>query len=122
MPIKPRSPPNITKTRGPNIGRGRRENIITAPTQKAQTQTATAQATPPPINFTSYRITNKTNNYLLFPDRKPFKNRRFTPWEWEQEKQDAKFLKRPYRSFFYDPPTYPYCVPEPIVNFDLGFH
>lgn len=23
------------------------------------------------------------------------------------------------RKFLEDPPTYPYCVPEPLVNFDI---
>lgn len=58
---------------------------------------------------------------MLFPEREQKKNRRFTPWEEEQERMDAAVWKRPYRYFFYDHPTYPYCVPEPRVNFDLGY-
>ena len=44
-----------------------------------------------------------------------------TPWEQAQEKIDAAIWKRPQRHFILDPPTYPWCVPEPIVNFDLKY-
>lgn len=57
----------------------------------------------------------------LFPKKKPFKNRRFTPSERELEKIVSKIFCRPERSFFYDTPIYPYCVPEPRVNFNLGY-
>lgn len=55
----------------------------------------------------------------LFED-KP-KLRRFTNWELQEEKQEAAIWKRPMRSFWGDPPTYPYCVPEPMVNFHLNY-
>ncbi len=55
----------------------------------------------------------------MFAD--PPKNRRMTPWEEEQEREDAKIWKRPRRSFIFDPPFYPYTIPEPLVNFNLGF-
>lgn len=58
----------------------------------------------------------------LFPTTKPFVNRRFTPAERELENLVAKIFRRPPRTYFYDKPTYPYCVPEPIVNFDLNYH
>ncbi len=89
--------------------------------RKSPTQATQAQATPPQINITNIRIKPGNTTVYLFPERKPFVNRRFTPYEREQEKIDALFLKRPQREFFYDPPTYPYCVPEPKVNFDLGW-
>lgn len=44
-----------------------------------------------------------------------------TPWEEEQEKEDAYIWKRPRRTFIKDPPFYPWCPPEPKVNFDLGY-
>ncbi len=36
----------------------------------------------------------------------------------------CKWMKRPPRTYFDDKPFYPWCVPEPIVNFDLikGFN
>lgn len=43
-----------------------------------------------------------------------------TPWEEEQEKQDAEIWKRPRRSFIFDKPFYPVPL-EPLVNFSLGF-
>lgn len=49
------------------------------------------------------------------------KNRRFTPGEYETELQLASWMKRPPRQFVNDPPFYPWVVPEPLVNFDLGF-
>ncbi len=57
----------------------------------------------------------------MFPDEKR-KNRRFTGPEFETELQLAKWLKRPPRHFVDDPPFYPWVVPEPLVNFDLGFN
>lgn len=58
----------------------------------------------------------------LFP-KKP-KNRRLTPSEIETDVQIAKWLKRPVRTFFNDPPFYPWLPPEPYVNFELikGFN
>lgn len=57
----------------------------------------------------------------LFPTTTPFKNRRFTPQERETEKQLAKIFCRPERSFFYDPPFYPWVPFTPLANFDLGY-
>lgn len=58
----------------------------------------------------------------LFPyDKKPPKNRRFTPTEFQTELEISKWLHRPPRTFFNDPPFYPWVVPEPLVNFDLGY-
>lgn len=44
-----------------------------------------------------------------------------TPKEEEEEKFDAWIWKRPRRAFIRDPPTYPWCPPEPYVNFDLNY-
>lgn len=52
--------------------------------------------------------------------KKP-KIRKFTPQEWETEKQVADAFRRPPCSFFGDKPFYPYCVPEPVVNFRLNY-
>lgn len=62
----------------------------------------------------------------LFNSPKKFKNRRFTPWEMQEERIVAAAFRRPVRHFFHDKPTYPYFPPEPLVNqplvnFDLGF-
>ena len=56
----------------------------------------------------------------LFPENKP-KNRRFTHKEFETELELSKWMKRPPRYFINDEPFYPWLVPEPLVNFDLGF-
>lgn len=58
------------------------------------------------------------NNYLLFPPKER-KNRRFTPYEMQTEREICQWLKRPPRHFVNDTPFYPWCVPEPKVNFDL---
>lgn len=39
----------------------------------------------------------------------------------ETEIELAKLFKRPVRKFEEDPPFYPWCVPEPRVNFMLNF-
>lgn len=44
-----------------------------------------------------------------------------TPWELQEEAEDAKIWKRPQRRFIKDIPFYPYTIPEPLVNFDLGY-
>nr|DAF43208.1 MAG TPA: TT viral ORF2 [Anelloviridae sp. ctq1T2] len=44
-----------------------------------------------------------------------------TPWEEEQEKQDAEIWKRPRRTFIFDKPFYPDFPPEPKVNFELNY-
>ncbi len=49
------------------------------------------------------------------------KNRLLTPRELEWEGWVAKAFKRPKRYYLHDKPIYPYCVPEPVVNFDLGY-
>ena len=121
MQNKPRNHRNIQRKTPRDTGRGRREKDTAPAAPKPPAQPATTQAPNTQINITHLRIGPCKNKVLLFPEREPIKNRRFTAWEWEQEKIDALFLKRPQRHFFRDPPTYPYCVPEPIVNFDLGF-
>lgn len=62
-----------------------------------------------------------TLNVSMFPDEPP-KNRRMTPWEYEQEIQEAIIWCRAPRDFIFDKPTYPYCpqVPKYTVNFDLN--
>lgn len=57
----------------------------------------------------------------LFEKPEPFKNRRLTGPEFETELQLCKWMKRPPRTHFYDPPFYPWLPPEPIVNFDLNY-
>lgn len=42
-----------------------------------------------------------------------------TPKEQQEEREDAKIWKRPQRYFIFDTPFYPWCPPEPKVNFDL---
>lgn len=42
-------------------------------------------------------------------------------WEKQQEKEDAAIWKRPQRDFIFDTPTYPWCPPEPYVNFELKY-
>lgn len=44
-----------------------------------------------------------------------------TPWEEQEEKELAEIFKRPRRKFILDTPFYPWCPPEPQVNFDLGY-
>lgn len=56
----------------------------------------------------------------------PKKNRRLTPAELQDDLYIAKWLKRPLRTYFNDPPFYPWLVPEPlanqpIVNFKLNY-
>ncbi len=49
------------------------------------------------------------------------KNRRMTPWELQEEKQEAAIWGRPQRYFIFDKPFYHGIIPEPLVNFNLGF-
>lgn len=56
---------------------------------------------------------------LFEPYKKP--NRRLTAKELETEYEICSWLKRPPRSFFNDPPTYPWLPPEPVVNFKLNY-
>lgn len=42
-----------------------------------------------------------------------------SPFDRETEIQLCKWMKRPPRTFPDDTPFYPWCVPEPKVNFDL---
>ncbi len=59
----------------------------------------------------------------MFGDKvKPI--RRFTPYEYAEEVDDAKHWHRPPRNFWGDTPFYPYLPPAPLVpyvNFDLGY-
>lgn len=41
--------------------------------------------------------------------------------EFQTELELAKWMKRPPCQFWGDKPFYPWLVPEPLVNFDLGF-
>ncbi|APA31998.1 hypothetical protein QKL26_gp3 [TTV-like mini virus] len=111
---------NITRDITPE----RNGNGPTAAAQANQAPQQTPQTAAPTTNITvsKYKILGCKNKVYLFDDRKPVKPvRRFTPWEWEDEKLTAKAFKRPYRHFFGDTPFYPYCVPEPIVNFRLNY-
>lgn len=57
----------------------------------------------------------------MFGQKTTKKHRRLTPKEFADELEDAKIWKRPPRTYTGDPPYYPWCVPEPIVNFALNF-
>lgn len=59
---------------------------------------------------------------FLFPPEP--QNRRMTPWEKEQEKQEAAIWLRPQREFILDKPFYGWFPPTPVipkVNFDLYY-
>lgn len=60
------------------------------------------------------------NKVKLF-EKNVRKNRRLTPSEFETDLQIARWLKRPVRYYFDEKPYYPWCVPEPVVNFDLNY-
>ncbi len=48
--------------------------------------------------------------------------RRFKPgFEQETERELSIIFRRPPRTYFYDPPFYPWLPPEPRVNFNLNF-
>ena len=90
----------------------------TAPAARAAP--AVQQPTSTAIPQTKTIITGPINQVFLFEPK--FKNRRINPYnkfEWENELDCCKLMKRPMRSFLHDKPYYPWCVPEPIVNFDL---
>lgn len=57
---------------------------------------------------------------MLFEPVKP-KNRRLNANEFQTELEIAKWMKRPVRTMFYDPPFYPWLPPEPKVNFELNY-
>lgn len=57
----------------------------------------------------------------LFETNTQCKNRRFTPDEYVTELEIAKWMHRPPRTYINDKPFYPWVVPEPLVNFDLGY-
>lgn len=117
--------PNITPKRrdigGLNLGR-RTNNIDggenTVPAKKAKTPPKAPQQTTPPTN--NIRIKKCSVKVQLFPT--PPVNRRMTPWEYEQELEDAKIWHRVPRDFIFDHPTYPYVpqIPKYCVNFDLN--
>ena len=44
-----------------------------------------------------------------------------TPKERAEEIMDAKIWDRYPRDFIFDPPFYKNIIPEPLVNFSLGF-
>lgn len=116
-------PTNTAKNKntGDQLRGGRRGNTITPkPDQQAQATPTAPTAANPPANATNYKIKASKVKVELFPTKNKFKNRRFTDSERELEKLVAAAFKRPQRHFFYDPPTYPWVPPEPLVNFDLG--
>ena len=92
------------------------------PTQQTQKASTASQAATQTIPKTpKYKIITSNVKVKLFPTKKPFKNKHFTVSKRKTKKQCAKAFCRPKRHFFYNPPFYPYCVPEPIVNFALGY-
>lgn len=62
----------------------------------------------------------KCVKYVKLFEDKP-KIRRLTNWEQQEEKEDAKHWCRPVRSYWGDKPIYPWCPPEPYVNFELNY-
>lgn len=56
----------------------------------------------------------------MFADDKP-KNRRFNPYELEDEICTAKHWFRPVKTYVQDTPFYPWVIPEPVVNFHLRY-
>ncbi len=43
-------------------------------------------------------------------------------WEQQDELETARAWFRPPKQYIHDKPYYPWCVPEPVVNFDLNYH
>lgn len=109
-------------TRGHELGRGKRgDTTDPGANQQAQTKATQTQApNPQATENNKYIIKHCKNKVQLFPTTHPFKNRRFTPAERQTEKELSKIFLRPERSFFYDPPFYPWLPWEPLVNFDMG--
>nr|UHS18443.1 MAG: hypothetical protein [Betatorquevirus sp.] len=105
-------PARNTNEKDPGNTRGDTTPAARAP-QTIQPTTPTAIQQPKTIIFTNVK------KAYLFPPEKPKKPRRFTPYEWETEKQIASWLKRPMRYFATDDPFYPWVPPEPLVNFDI---
>lgn len=99
-----------TKERDP--GNTRKDTIRAVPATPA-IQPPTSAATPKPKAI----IYGPINKVELF--KKPKKNRRLTPYEQQTDLEIAKWLRRPVRTFFNDPPFYPWLPPEPLVQFDL---
>lgn len=56
----------------------------------------------------------------MFPPEKP-KNRRFNPYELEDEICTARHWKRPVKAYVHDIPFYPGLPLTPLVNFDLKY-
>ena len=111
-----------TQTSDTETSEEKKQNITPGANTQPPNPAANTQATAPQAtNTPKYRITHCTTTVELFPRQKPIKNRRFTPSEREMEKQVARAFRRPERHFFYDMPYYPYCKPEPLVNFHLGY-
>lgn len=44
-----------------------------------------------------------------------------TPWEEQEEKLEAAIWGHARRTFIFDKPHYHDIIPEPLVNFNLGF-
>lgn len=57
----------------------------------------------------------------MFGEKTDKKNKRFTPYEMQTEKEICQWLHRPPRTFTSDPPFYPWLPPEPFVNFSLKY-
>lgn len=66
-------------------------------------------------------LIKKQKKQTVFLFDKPKRNRPLTPWERQQEKEDAKIWMRPERHYLYDKPTYNLFPPTPLVNFHLGY-
>lgn len=49
------------------------------------------------------------------------KNRRFKPYEFEDELLVSRIFRRRPRTYIFDPPDYNLDIIEPVVNFALNF-
>ncbi len=139
--IQPICPPTGSRTDVPPIhlpntyqkNNGRRNDIRKKKEETLQKQAPptpkkpTPTTAPAPQTNTKYKITFLKSKINLFGDPEPQKPRRFTPYEWETEKQVCAWLKRPQRHFATDTPIYPLFPPAPLANqrfttsFDLNF-
>ncbi|ABU55894.1 ORF3 [Torque teno mini virus 11] len=113
------SPPNTPRKLRRSIDTGKKERDTAA--QAPQTPTKPPATTAAAHQIPKITIIHKPVKINLFNDPVPVKNRPFKPWEWEDEKFIASWLKRPQRHYFYDKPTYPIFPITPLANFDLNF-
>ena len=119
MPLRPPIP-NTNEQKRRRDGIGKRANATTQTAQRTQTQPPTTQ-TPAQATNQKTKIRIIELKTTMFGDKKQKPNRRFTPWEFQEELEISKLFGRPPRTYFYDTPYYPFFPPTPIANFDLKF-